>query len=115
MLSNGQAYEKAEVIASDDRRNVAALRVQAARLPVLPAGASEDLGAGETVYALYGSAATAWVIVPGVFQAVRMSDEVSGANRGSRLLEFALPVSPRLSGGVLLDSRGHALGILVSF
>src|SRR5262250_2962104 len=115
MLTNGQAYEKAEIIASDERRNVAALRVQASRLPVLPAGASEELKAGDTVYALYGSAATAWVIVPVVFQAVRMSDEVSGAGHGYRLLEFAPPVAPRLNGGVLLDVQGHALGMLVSF
>ncbi len=114
-LTNGEVYDKVEVIAVDERRDAAALRIPAARLPVLPAGASEELKAGDVVYAVYSSAGTAWVIVPGLFRAIRKSDEVPGAGPGYRLLEFSPQVAPRLSGGVLLDVQGHALGLLVTF
>ena len=41
-----------------------------------------------------------------------MADEVPGAGSGYRLIQVTAPASPGSSGGVLVDERARALGIM---
>src|SRR5690348_10210230 len=45
-LKNGDVYDHVELIAADERRDVAALRIPATGLPVLPAANSAEVRAG---------------------------------------------------------------------
>ena len=112
-FKNGEIYDKVELLAYDERRDVAALRVFAANLPVLPTVAADETRPGDTVYAVSNAGALPWTASSGVVSALRLADEVPGAGSGYRLIQFTAPVSPGSSGGVLVDAQARLLGIIV--
>jgi Trypsin-like peptidase domain len=112
-LKNGDVYDRVELIAGDERRDVAALRIPASGLPVLPAANSAEVRAGSPVYAVSNGDGLPWTASSGVLSAARLADEVPGAGSGYRLLQFTASLSPGSSGGVLVDAQARALGIVV--
>lgn len=114
-LKNGDVYDRVELIASDERRDIAALRVPATGLTALPLGSSADLRAGAPVYVVSNGAGLPWTASSGVLSATRMAEDVPGAGSGYRLLQFTAPLSAGSSGGVLVDAQARALGIVVGF
>jgi trypsin-like peptidase len=112
-LKNGEVYDRVELIASDERRDIAALRIPASGLTVLPTGNSSEVRAGTPVYVVSNGAGLPWTASSGVLSATRMADEVPGAGSGYRLLQVTAPMSPGSSGGVLVDGQARALGIVV--
>lgn len=114
-LKNGEVYDRVEMIAADERRDIAALRIPATDLPVLPVANFADIRAGAPVFAVTNGAGLPWTASSGVISAVRGADEVPGAGSGYRLLQFTAPLSPGSSGGVLVDAQARALAIVVGF
>ena len=114
-LKNGDVYDHVELIATDERRDVAALRIPATGLPVLPTANSAEVRAGSPVYAVSNGAGLPWTASSGVLSATRLAEEVPGAGSGYRLLQFTASLSPGSSGGVLVDAQARALGIVVGF
>lgn len=112
-FKNGEIYDKVELLAFDERRDVAALRVSATNLPVLPTAGMEETRPGDTVYVVSNAGALPWTASSGVVSALRVADEVPGAGSGYRLIQFTAPVSPGSSGGVLVDVQARLLGIIV--
>ena len=112
-LKNGEVYDRVEMITADERRDIAALRIPATDLPVLPVANFADIRAGSSVFAVSNGAGLPWTATSGVISAVRRADEVPGAGSGYRLLQFTAPLSPGSSGGVLVDAEAHALAIVV--
>ena len=114
-LKSGEVYDKVELIAFDERRDIAALRIQATGLPVIPSSAAPaEAHVGKRVYALSNPQGLPWTATDGILSAVRLADDVDGAGNGYQLLQFTAPVSPGSSGGVLVDAQGRALGIIVA-
>ena len=111
-LKNGEVYDQVELIASDERRDTAALRIPAVGLPVLPIGSSANVPAGAPVFVVSNGAALPWTASSGILSAIRMADEVPGAGSGYRLLQITAPLAPGSSGGVLVDMQAQALGII---
>ena len=114
-LTSGEVYDRVELTASDERRDVAALRISATGLPVLPIARSSNLKPGAPMFAVSSGSGLLWSVTAGTVEATRMADEVPGAGSGYRLLQFAAPLPADTGGGVLVDSKGEALGILVAF
>ncbi|MGH9788686.1 MAG: S1C family serine protease [Candidatus Acidiferrales bacterium] len=112
-LHNGETYDRVELLAFDERRDIAVLRIPAAALPVLPSVGAQEVRVGDTVYVVSNPHGLGWTASSGILSAFRSADEVPGAGRGYRLLQFTAPVSPGSSGGLLVDARGRALGIVV--
>lgn len=112
-LKSGEVYDRAEFIAADERRDIAALRIHATGLPVLPVAPSAALQSGATVYLVSHGAGLPWSASSGILSAARMADEVPGAGSGYRVLQYTAATAPGSSGGVLVDSRAQALGIAV--
>jgi S1-C subfamily serine protease len=112
-LHNGETYDRVELLAFDDRRDIAVLRIPAAALPVLPTVSLQEIRPGDTVYVVSNPHGLGWTASSGILSAVRPAEEVPGAGRGYRLLQFTAPVSPGSSGGLLVDAQGRALGIVV--
>src|SRR3954447_220403 len=48
-LPNGEIYDKAEIVSSDERRNIAMLRINATDLNVMPYGTSEEAQVGSVI------------------------------------------------------------------
>jgi S1-C subfamily serine protease len=113
-LKNGETYDNVELLAFDERRDAAALRIPARELHALPVAKAEEAKPGETVYVVSNPGALSWTASSGVLSAIRQADEVPGAGSGYRLLQFTAPVSPGSSGGALVDAQGRALGMVIA-
>ena len=111
-LKDGEIFDQVELLAFDERRDVAALRITGTGLPTLPTAALSQVQAGQAVYVISHAAALTWTASTGVVGAVRLADDVPGAGSGYRLVQFTAPVSPGSSGGALIDAQGRAVGIV---
>jgi hypothetical protein len=112
-LKSGEIYDQVELVASDERRDVAALRIPATGLPILPIGNSSNAASGATVFVVSNAVGLPWTASSGILSATRMADDVPGAGSGYRILQFTAPLSPGSSGGVLVDAEAKILGIVV--
>lgn len=83
---NGEVFDHVQLLGVDSRREVAAIRM------ANPAGLP-------------------WSVSNGVVSGARVADEVPGAGRGYRLIQYTAPSSPGSSGGVLFDRKGAALAL----
>ncbi len=113
-LKSGEIYDQVQLIGADERRDIAALRIPATNLPAASTVDSAVLKPGASVFVVSRGAALPWTASSGIFNSVRLADEVSGAGSGYRLLQFTAPIPAESSGGVLVDSQGRALGIVVA-
>ncbi|OLB88171.1 MAG: hypothetical protein AUI12_05380 [Acidobacteria bacterium 13_2_20CM_2_57_6] len=112
-LKSGEIYDQVELMASDERRDVAALRIAATGLPVLPVGNSTNAASGAAVFVVSNAVGLPWTASSGILSATRMAEDVPGAGSGYRILQFTAPLSPGSSGGVLVDAEARILGIVV--
>jgi hypothetical protein len=113
-LASGDIFDRVELLGSDERRDVCALKISAGDLPALTPGNTSTLSQGDSVYAVTNADGLAWSATEGILSAIRPADEVPGAGSGFRLLQFTAPVAPGSSGGALVDRSGVLVGIITS-
>ncbi|HEY6248660.1 MAG TPA: S1C family serine protease [Candidatus Angelobacter sp.] len=111
-MSNGDVFDHVDLLGSDERRDVAALKIPAGGLPALVQGNTANLAQGDPVYAVTNAAGLTWSATEGILSAIRSADEVPGAGSGYRLLQFSASVAPGSSGGALVDKAGALIGII---
>jgi hypothetical protein len=111
-LANGETYDNAELIASDERRNVAVLRIHATSTPFVIVSMVSDSAVGAGVNALYNAGGQNVFEGAGIVSSISMADEIPGAGAGFRVLKFTASINADASGGVLVNSQGHALGLI---
>jgi hypothetical protein len=111
-LHAGDVYDQVVLIGTDERRDVAALKISARDLPTLPVGSAAEVKPGDVAYVVSNAAGLAWSASKGIIAASRMSDEIPGAGNGYRLLQFTAPVSGGASGAPAVDSKGMLVGIV---
>ena len=112
-LKSGETFDQVQLLGVDTRRDVAAIRITGGRLAVLPVASAANVKPGEPVVTISHPQALPWSASDGVVAAYRLADEIPGAGSGYRLIQFTAPASPGSSGGVLVDARGRALGLIV--
>ena len=111
-LANGEVYDRVDLLGTDERRDVAALKISAGGLPNLVPESNAALAPGDSVYAVTNANGLAWSATEGIVSALRPADEVPGAGSGFRLLQFNAPIAPGSSGGALVDKTGELVGII---
>lgn len=114
-LHNGEVYDRAEIAAIDQRRNVALLRINAAQLRVIPAGlASEEAQVGARIL-IAANPIGEYRVGFSMLTAVQLADAVAGAGSGFRVLQFNLSADDtNPAGALVMDEAGRALGIVTS-
>jgi hypothetical protein len=112
-FKDGETFDDVQLLGVDQRRDIAALRITATHLPALQVKPISELKAGAAVYVVSQAGALPWTASSGIISAIRMADEVPGAGNGYRLVQFTAPTSPGSSGGVLVDSNAHLIGVIV--
>jgi len=112
-FSNGEVYDRVELMAFDERRDVAVVRIPAVGLRVPTPVTVTELKRDDPVGVICYSQAHGWLLTKGTFVRTRMADEVPGAGSGYRVVSFSALITPDCIGGVLVDSRGRALGLLL--
>ncbi len=104
--------ENALLVARDDRNDLAVIHSKATSSPVAVFREGTSIRAGDAVvalgYPLSGLLSTAAGLSVGNVSAL------AGLRDDSRYLQISAPVQPGNSGGPLLDSSGHLVGIVTS-
>jgi S1-C subfamily serine protease len=113
-LRNGETFDRAELVASDERRNIALLRIPATGLYTLPGAGLEESSVGSSVAVVSNLTSGTENVPAGILSSVSLADEIRGAGGGYRVLKFTAPVAPNSVGGVLVDEKGRALGLLTA-
>jgi S1-C subfamily serine protease len=111
-MANGEVFDRVELLGTDERRDVAAIKISAAEVPNLTPRNNAVLAAGDAVYAVTNADGLAWSATEGILSATRPADEIPGAGSGYRLLQFTAPIASGSSGGALVDKNGELVGII---
>lgn len=112
-LKNGEIYDRVDLLGYDERRDVAAIKISATNLTAAVVGV-EEAKIGGKIFVVSNPQNLTWTIADGLLSAVRMADEIPNAGRGFRVLQFSAPVSAGSSGGLLIDEKGRAIGLIVA-
>jgi S1-C subfamily serine protease len=113
-LRNGEIYDKAEVVSTDERRNIAILHVNAVGLRYIPNGTTEETQVGSRMFVLTNPAGQVAIKGGMVLNSVQMADSIPGAGKGYRVMQFDTGGGTSAIGGLLLDERGRSLGIITT-
>jgi S1-C subfamily serine protease len=113
-LRNGETYDKAEIVTTDERRNIAILRIKAVGLRVIPNGTVEESQVGSRVLVLTNPTGQAVVKNTGMLKSVQMANGVPGAGSGYRILQIDAITGVNAAGGLLLDEVGRSLGMITT-
>jgi serine protease Do len=105
-LWDGREYE-AQLIARDERRDLASLRIPERELPAATAGDSSALRPGELVLAVGNPLGFIGALTTGVVHAV---GPLRGIGR-QPWVQAAVRLAPGNSGGPLANAHGHVIGI----
>jgi hypothetical protein len=109
-LASGEIFDSVSVLAFDDRKDLAIVKIAGFDLPTVELGNSNDVKTGERVVVIGSPRGLQGTVTTGVVSAIR--DEPSGA--GFKLIQTDASVNPGNSGGPLLNGRGQAIGVVTS-
>ncbi len=101
VLSDGREY-RGELIAHDERRDLAVLRIAAENVAAAEIGDSGAVLAGQTVTAVGNPFGWVGAVSTGIIFAV---------DPAGRWIQADLRLAPGNSGGILADARGRVIGI----
>ena len=107
-LASGDVYDHVTILAQDERRDIAVLRIPAFEMPTLPLGNSDSVRIGTPVVLVGSPLGLDNTVSTGIVSGRRQEPE------GFQLLQVTAPASPGSSGGAVLSADGHVIGIAVS-
>lgn len=108
-LSDGRTLE-AEVLGKDPTFDLAVIKIEAAELPVLELGDSDELKVGEWVVAIGNPFGLEHTVTAGVISAKNRSIHAGQVNFDG-FLQTDAAINPGNSGGPLLNLEGKVVGI----
>lgn len=108
---SGDVYDRVSLLARDERKDIAILKIPGFNLPSVELGNSDDLTPGDQVVVLGNPLAVVELttsVSDGILSGIRDLGE------GFKVLQITAPISPGNSGGAVLTSEGKVVGV-VSF
>jgi S1-C subfamily serine protease len=114
-LSNSDIYDDISILDTDERKDIAILKIKAVNLPVLSVADSDSVKIGATVYAIGSPRGLTGSLSSGIVSSLRPASELSSELTGFRIIQFTAPISPGSSGGALLDDTGKLLGLVFAY
>ena len=106
--ATGEVFDSLSVLATDERRDIAVVKIAGFDLPVLTLGNSDDLTVGDPVVIVGSPRGLEGTVTAGILSSVRDTGE------GFKILQTDAAVNPGNSGGPLVNHKGQAVGV-VSF
>lgn len=108
-LNDQRAYE-ATVVGSDERSDLAVLKIEATGLPVVTLGDSSKLKVGEWVLAIGSPFGLQYSVAAGIISYMGRSLPSQGSNYVS-FIQTDVAINPGHSGGPLFNLAGEVIGI----
>ncbi|MGA3023686.1 MAG: trypsin-like peptidase domain-containing protein [Bryobacteraceae bacterium] len=109
-LASGEVYDNLMVLAFDDRKDLAIVKIAGFDLPAIELGNSNEVQPGEPVMAIGSPDGLQGTITAGVVSAIR-EDPFSG---GYKVIQTDAASNPGNSGGPLLNNKGQVIGVITS-
>lgn len=110
-LNDGRVFD-AKVIGKDPTTDVALIKVEADKLPILQFGSSDELRLGEWVLAIGSPFDLQSTITAGIVSAkARQLDVIPNEFRIESFIQTDAAVNPGNSGGALVNAKGELVGI----
>jgi hypothetical protein len=107
-LSSGDVYDAVDILATDDRRDIAVLQIAGFNLPALRLGDSDSVRTGSPVVLIGSPLGLENTVSTGIVSARRQEAE------GFQLFQVSAPASRGSSGGPVLALSGRVVGIASS-
>ena len=107
-LKDGRTFQ-ARVIGTDDRTDIAVIKIEAAGLPVVELGDSDEVKVGQLVCAIGAPYKFDYTFTTGVVSAKGRNELL--ANKYEDYLQTDAAINPGNSGGPLCDIDGRVIGI----
>ncbi len=108
MLTDGRK-SKAKIIGTDPETDLAVLKVELDKLPVITFGNSDALEVGDVVLAIGNPFGVGQTVTSGIVSALGRNQ--LGINTFENFIQTDAAINPGNSGGALVDSNGHLMGI----
>lgn len=93
-LRNGDIYDDVSVLDTDERKDIAILKIKATGLHALEAADSDTVRVGETVYAIGAPRGLEGSLAGGLVSSVRPIDEIEPSLTGFRVIQFTARSHP---------------------
>ncbi len=113
-LKNGDIYDEVGILETDERKDIAVIKIKAIGLPAVSFSDSNNVKVGQVIYALGSPIGLDGTFSSGMVSSIRPAKEVSNQLDGFRFIQFTAPVSHGSSGGPLLDEQGKIVGLVSS-
>jgi serine protease DegQ len=108
LLSDGRRAQ-AKTVGSDPETDVAVLKIDLDRLPVITFGAAEHLQVGDVVLAIGNPFGVGQTVTAGIVSALGRNQ--LGINTFENFIQTDAAINPGNSGGALVDVHGNLIGI----
>ena len=108
VLNDGR-HAKAKIIGTDPDSDLAVLKIELDRLPVIVLGNSDSLQVGDQVLAIGNPFGVGQTVTGGIVSALGRNQ--LGINTFENFIQTDAAINPGNSGGALVDTQGNLLGI----
>ena len=106
----GQSKEyTAKIVGTDPKTDIAVIKIDAHRLPVIRLGDSSTLKPGDLVFAIGNPFGVGESVSQGIISA--LGKDSVGINQYENFIQTDAAINPGNSGGALVDSRGVLIGV----
>ncbi len=109
VMLNDSRHARAKVIGTDPDSDLAVLKIELERLPVIVLGNSDSLQVGDQVLAIGNPFGVGQTVTGGIVSALGRNQ--LGINTFENFIQTDAAINPGNSGGALVDTEGHLLGI----
>jgi Do/DeqQ family serine protease len=109
VILNDSRHAQAKVIGTDPDADLAVLKIELDRLPVIVLGNSDSLQVGDQVLAIGNPFGVGQTVTGGIVSA--MGRNHLGINTFENFIQTDAAINPGNSGGALVDTNGNLLGI----
>ncbi len=109
VILNDSRHAKAKIIGTDPDSDLALLRIDLDRLPVIVLGNSDSLQVGDQVLAIGNPFGVGQTVTGGIVSALGRNQ--LGINTFENFIQTDAAINPGNSGGALVDTNGNLLGI----
>lgn len=104
-LASGDVYDAISVIDTDERKDIAVLKIKGFNLPVVQLADSDSVKVGSEVVVIGNPKGLEGTVTNGLVSAIRDTGE------GYKIFQMSAPISPGSSGSPVFDKTGQVIGI----